>query len=325
MYVNSALAEHLERAGAAVAAGVRKVDLQGKRIAVTGGTGLIGGVVTAALSVLGAEAKAFGSAHSLDDVLAWNPTDVVHGAGHAQPSKFMAEPMHTIDLNTRWLMALLAHVEGHGGGRLLYLSTSEVYSGSPHLRHHEGDIGTTTPAHARGCYIEAKRCGEAIIHAARARGQSAFAARVSLAYGPGVKKGDTRVVNQLIEQALKVGEINLQDGGQARRTYCYVTDIAEMLINVMWFGRGPVYNVGGEGETTILSLARKIGALMNVPVKVPRGVGVAQTGAPAHVTVDTGMYRREFAKRTFVPLEQGLKQTIAWHEALAGIKKGPNR
>lgn len=307
-------------AGAAqtVSADMRPVDLADHRVLVTGATGLIGRVLVETLRLRGATVGVCNSEVSLTDCLNWDPTDVIHAAGYAQPAKFTAQAMQTIDLNTRWLMALVEKVR-QNDGRLLYLSTSEVYSGSPRLRHYEADIGQTAPDHPRGCYIEAKRCGEAIIHAARKDGTKAVAARVSLAYGPGVKKGDTRVVSQFIDQALRSGEIALQDGGQARRTYCYITDIAEMLLNTMWFGRSPVYNIGGEGEVTILSLARRIGGLMKATVKVPRGAGIAQIGAPAHVSLDTGLYRREFSKRHFVPLEEGLQLTIAWHKALHGI------
>jgi len=314
----SEIDRQIDAAGLAVTQDILPIDLRDHRILVTGATGLIGRVMCAALRRLGAEVGEFSSKHTLQYCLDWSPDHVVHAAGYAQPTKFLTYPMATLDLNTRWLIDLIDAVDKKGG-RILYLSSSEVYSGSPHLRHVESDIGQTSPAHPRGCYIEAKRCGEAIVHAARASRINAVVARVSLVYGPGVQRKDTRVMSQFIEQALHSGEIVLQDGGQARRTYCYVTDTVAMLINIMWRGKSPVYNVGGEGEITILSLARRIAGLMKVPTKVPRGMGVAQTGAPAHVSLDTGLYRREFGKRQYVPLEEGLKQTIAWHKALAGL------
>lgn len=321
---DSRLSSQIDDAAAEVLAGLKPIPLRGKRVLVTGATGLIGGLICATLAKTGAEVMAANSSTDLGLCLAWGPTDVIHAAGYAQPAKFTAVPLDTLKLNTVWLIALVEAVQ-KSGGKILFLSSSEVYSGSAHLRHYEHDIGNTAPDHPRGAYIEGKRCGEAIIHAARKGGIDAKIARVSLAYGPGVKKGDTRVVSQFIDRAISTGEINLQDGGQARRTYCYITDTVEMLLNVMWFGRSAVYNIGGEGDTTILSLARRIAGVMKVPVKVPRGMGVAQTGAPAHVALDVSLYRREFAKRDFVPLEVGLKRTIAWHLALAGITEGVNR
>lgn len=308
----------LQTEAEASATSMRPVDLSDRRVLVTGGTGLIGRLAVEAMRIRGATVGVCTSRHTLSDCKEWNPTDVLHAAGYAQPAKFTSAPMDTLRLNTTWLIEL-SELVARSGGRLLYLSSSEVYSGSPRLRHYEGDIGQTAPDHPRGCYIEGKRCGEAIVHAARSSGVKAVAARVSLAYGPGVKKGDTRVVSQFIDQALNSGEIALQDGGQARRTYCYITDIVEMLLNTMWHGKSPVYNIGGEGEITILSLARKIAALTKTSVKVPRGFGTAQTGAPAHVSLDTTLYKREFAKRSFIPLDEGLQRTVAWHRALHGF------
>lgn len=296
------------------------VAMRGKKVLVTGATGMIGRVICAAL-------KAFGDIKVVEADSSWgimeclkvNAPFVIHAAGSAEPSRFLAAPMDTIDVAVNWTAKLARALPK--SGRMIFLSSSEVYSGSPRQRHAEDDIGQTGPAHLRGCYIEGKRCGEAVVHAARAAGKQVTAARVSLSYGPGVKIGDTRVLNQFITEALKGGRIVLQDGGQARRTYCYVSDTVELLLRILMTGREAVYNVGGEGETTILSLARRIAAQMkDVEVKVPRGMGAANSGAPAHVSLDMSRTKQEFKKFRFVPLETGLADTIAWHRALQGIE-----
>lgn len=297
------------------------VPMRGRKVLVTGATGMIGRILVATL-------KAFGDIKVIEADSSWdigqalkvNADFVIHGAGYAQPARFMEHELETIDVNTNWTLKLARALKKDG--RMIFLSTSEVYSGSPHQRHSEDDIGTTSPAHARAAYIESKRCGEAIVHAARREGKAVSAARVSLAYGPGVKRGDARVLNQFIAAALKGGEIVLQDGGQARRTYCYVTDVVEMLLLILMKGTQPVYNVGGQGEITILSLARRIAAqLPGVVVKAPRGMGHANTGAPAHVTLDISRTKQEFKKFAFVSIDDGLARTIAWHRALEGLEQ----
>lgn len=297
------------------------MPMRGKRVLVTGATGMIGRVLVATLRAFGGiKVMEADSTWHIGEALKANGDFVIHGAGYAQPAKFVAAAMDTIDLNTNWTHKLTRALPK--GGRMIFLSTSEVCSGSPHQRHTEDDIGLTTPAHVRAPYIESKRCGEAIVHAARADGKAITAARVSLSYGPGIKKGDTRVINEFITKAFKTGEIVLQDGGQARRTYCYVTDTVQMLLLILMRGQRPVYNVGGEGETTVLSLARKIAAkIPGTEVKVPRGMGYANAGAPAHVTLDMSRTKQEFKKFAFVSIDEGLDRTIAWHRALEGMEQ----
>lgn len=293
--------------------------MRGKRVLVTGATGMIGRIIVATLKGFGGiKVLEADSSWHIGEALKANADYVIHGAGYAQPAKFMAEPLDTIDLNTNWTLKLSNALRKDG--RMIFLSTSEVCNGNVRQLHTEDDIGTTSPAHIRAAYIESKRCGEAIVHAARAAGKNITAARVSLSYGPGVKRGDTRVINEFITQALKVGQIVLQDGGQARRTYCYVTDTVEMILNILMRGDRPVYNVGGEGEVTVLTLARRIAAQVpGTDVKAPRGLGVAFTGAPAHVTLDMSRTKQAFRKFDFVRLDDGLTRTIAWHRALEGM------
>ncbi len=96
---------------------------------------------------------------------------VIHAAGYGQPGRFMANPGATIAINTSSTAALIERLRGRDG-RFLFISTSEVYSGSQKEFVAEGDIGTTTPEHPRACYIEGKRCGEAICNSFRAQGGS---------------------------------------------------------------------------------------------------------------------------------------------------------
>jgi UDP-glucose 4-epimerase len=79
-----------------------------------------------------------------------------------------------------------------------------------------------------------------------------------LAYGPGTKKNDHRVLNSLIQKGLMGDKIELMDGGDAVRTYCYITNVIEMFWNILLFGKKTLYNVGGESKITILELAKTI-------------------------------------------------------------------
>lgn len=289
----------------------------------TGATGLIGSSLQRGMDHITASSVTLCSRRELPNLAAWNKLPkydyIIHAAGYASPALFSKQPMETAFLNTTALMILLDKL--NPGGRLVFLSTSEVYSGCVTKVHDENDIGTTTPQSPRGIYIESKRCGEAICHAARESGINAMSARVSLAYGPGVKRGDKRVMSELIDQALHDGSITLKDGGQARRTYCYVDDVSTMLLNILMRGQHGLYNVGGRSETTISGLAGRIARMTNAQVRTPyqsKGRGGGLDGAPQHVALHMHRYVREFGEPAYVSWEDGLERTVAWHRALMG-------
>jgi len=241
-----------------------------------------------------------------------------YGAGYGQPAKFTANPLGTLAINTSGLRQALDSLLV--GGRLLYVSSSELYSGHPKPPFREDEIGSTNPQHPRGCYIEGKRCGEAICasYNVENRRSRAVSARVALAYGPGTKKDDDRAINGFIRQAIVDRHIKLRDAGQVIRNYCYISDTVEFLLNIWLRGIYDVYNVGGKSKVTISALARKIGEICDVPVDIPHTSGFDMSDAPDNVTLDMRLSEGEFGKVDYLSLEEGLRKTIAWQRILYG-------
>jgi nucleoside-diphosphate-sugar epimerase len=145
-------------------------------------------------------------------------------------------------------------------------------------------------------------------------------ARLSLAYGPGTKPGDTRVLNSFIEKGIN-GKIEMIDQGKATRTYCYISDAIEIMWDILLFGKEPIYNVGGFSTTTIASLAKKIGKTLNTKVMIPKKDN-ALTGSPQNVRLDMSKVSKEFNKKRtdYIPLEIGLAKTIEWQKEIYKIK-----
>ncbi len=138
---------------------------------------------------------------------------------------------------------------------------------------------------------------------------------MALAYGPGTRKHDTRVLNSFIERALCQKRIELLDAGQAIRTYCYISDTVEMLWRILLFGREGVYNVGGLSTVSILELGRLIAGKTGATVSCP-AVATQLAGAPEQVRLDLSRIESEFGKRQYVSLDEGLEKTIAWQREL---------
>jgi len=234
---------------------------------------------------------------------------IVHAAGYGQPIKFMDEPEKTLKLNT--FSSFLLFDKLNKGGRFLFVSSSEVYSGLDAQVYTEEQIGNTNTSHPRACYIEGKRGGEAICYAYSSKGVNAYSVRLAHTYGPGTKKGDKRVILSFIEKALQ-GKIEMLDDGKALRTYCYIADAVEIMWHVLLKGTQNVYNLGGNSQTSIAGLAKTIGGIMNVPVIVPESTQ-SVSGAPADVQLDMTRVRTEFGKTDYIPLNEGLRRTIDWY------------
>lgn len=235
---------------------------------------------------------------------------IIHAAGYAQPKKFTEDKLTTILLNTKTTSDLFKLL--NRGGSFLFLSTSELYSGLDLENITEDHIGTTTPDHPRSCYIDAKRCGESIIHSFKERGFNSKIARVSLSYGPGTKKNDSRVMSDFVTKALANDKINLMDDGKSIRTYCYVSDTTEMLWNILLHGKDTVYNVAGISKISILDMANKIAEILNCEVSCPKDNTNTLQGNPKIVNLSLQKYISEFHKEEFVPIDYGIETSVEW-------------
>jgi nucleoside-diphosphate-sugar epimerase len=236
---------------------------------------------------------------------------IIHSSGYAQPSKFLSDRLKTLRINTDATVNLLNSLKKEG--KFLFVSTSELYSGNDNFNITESDIGTTTPEHNRACYIEGKRCGETICHSYISSGYDVKIARLSLAYGPFTKKGDGRVLSNLIDKGLNNDNIELMDDGSSIRTYCYITDVIEMFWNIILHGTQTIYNVGGFSNTSIKELADTIGKKLNKEVKIPN-VTNSLAGSPKVVNISIEKYISEFGKKSFTNINDGLTKTIEWNK-----------
>jgi nucleoside-diphosphate-sugar epimerase len=197
-------------------------------------------------------------------------------------------------------------------GKFLFISSSELYSGLTDTPFSEYMIGNTGPNHPRAVYIEGKRAGECAVNIARKENKvHATSVRLSLAYGPGTKKNDSRVLNNLISKAILENRIKLLDSGNSIRTYCYVSDAVEMIFGAMIHGKNPVYNIGGKSRVTIKELAEKISKLTNTEITIPESDNGLE-GAPLDVQLNIDSILEIFPKNSFVDISDGLEKTISW-------------
>lgn len=241
-----------------------------------------------------------------------NIDTIIHCATYGQPNKFLENKLGTITLNTTTTTQLMKELAPK---RFVFLSTSELYSGLTHEGFTEEEIGTTNPSHPRSCYIESKRCGEAICNAFKENGIDSKIIRLCLAYGPGTKIGDKRVLNSFIEKALIQKKIEMLDRGDSLRTYGYISNCIYMILKIMLMGKQTTYNVGGISTVKIKDVADIIGNILDVPVILP-DISKGLEGTPTNTQLNLSKFYDEFGKIDFVDINKGIERTIDWQKGL---------
>lgn len=241
---------------------------------------------------------------------------IFHLATYGQPGKFLSEKQETMRLNSIGLIRLFDYMRPEG--RFFNASTSEVYSGNINLPHKESEIGTTTTVHARASYIEAKRFGEAYCYLKAKSGIKAYSGRISLAFGPGFRNGDQRVLNEFIFSGLQNEVINMLDDGSAVRVYCYIRDALDMILALIHTDHFEPINIGGVEKVSIIELANKVGKSCKAQV-FPGSPVANQTGAPLVVSSSSELSSRILDKKTYVSIDEGVERSVEWGKYILGL------
>ena len=93
-------------------------------------------------------------------------------------------------------------------------------------------------------------------------------ARIFNTYGPRMAKGDGRVVSNFICQSLSNESIKVFGDGSQTRSFCYVDDLIDGLLNFMESDfTGPI-NLGNPKDFSIFQLAEMIRNKVNNQLKI---------------------------------------------------------
>ena len=224
-------------------------------------------------------------------------------------------PDSYVDTNIKGTLNVLNAARELGTQRVMVTSTSEVY-GDPEVHPQTEDYwGHVNPNGIRSCYDEGKRCAEALFFAyLRQGGLPIKVGRIFNTYGPKMHPNDGRVVSNFIIQALKNEPITIYGDGSQTRSFCYVDDLVECMLRFMASPvdfTGPM-NMGNPGEFTIRELAEKVVALTG-----SRSIISCEPlpgDDPKQRRPDISLARKMLGWEPVVPLEEGLKKTIAYFE-----------
>jgi dTDP-glucose 4,6-dehydratase len=238
---------------------------------------------------------------------------ILHFASPASPIDYLELPIQTLKvgaLGTHKVLGLAKEKKA----RILLASTSEVY-GDPLVHPQKEDYwGNVNPIGPRGVYDEAKRFAEAITMAyQRTHGVTTRIVRIFNTFGPRMRQEDGRVVPNFIAQALRGEDVTVYGDGGQTRSFCYVSDLVEGILRLLWSDHPTPVNVGNPREMTVLQFAKLIIELVGSKSKIvhkPLPVDDPKVRQP-----DITLARRVLNDwQPVVPVEEGLKRTIAYFQ-----------
>ena len=233
----------------------------------------------------------------------------------ASPVHYQYNPVKTVKtsvIGTLNMLGLAKRVKA----RILQASTSEVY-GDPQVHPQpESYPGYVNPIGLRSCYDEGKRVAETLMMDYHRQSQTDIKiVRIFNTYGPRMNSDDGRVVSNFIVAALKGEPIVIHGEGKQTRSFCYVTELVDVLYRMMKSENftGPV-NTGNPVEFTIIELAEKVLKMTNSVSKI---VYVDERADdPVRRRPDISLAKQRLGWQPKISLQEGLMPTIDYFEKL---------
>lgn len=200
---------------------------------------------------------------------------IYHLASPASPNKksersYINFPIETLLANSLGTYNLL-NLAKEKNARFLFASTSEVYGDPKVSPQPETYFGNVNPNGVRSVYDEGKRFGEAMSFGFKRKFEvDVRIVRIFNTYGPYMQKDDGRVVSAFINQALSNAPLTIFGTGNQTRSFCYVDDMVEGLIQAMTSesAKGEVINLGNNDERKISDIADLVKKMTGSPAAI---------------------------------------------------------
>lgn len=232
----------------------------------------------------------------------------------ASPIHYQYNPVKTIKtsvMGTINMLGLAKRVKA----RILQASTSEIY-GNPEIHPQvESYWGNVNTIGIRSCYDEGKRCAETLFfdyH--RQNNVDIRVARIFNTYGPRMDKNDGRVISNFIVQALKGEDITIYGDGSHTRSFCYIDDMVNGLIDLMDNSKTGPINLGNPNESSIRKIAEQIKDMCKSTSKITY-LNLPDDD-PVQRKPDIQLAENTLNWNPKITLEKGLQKTITYFKSI---------
>ena len=263
--------------------------------------------------------------HDVTEPIMFEVDQIYNLACPASPVHYQYNPVKTVKTSVMGMINMLGLAK-RVKARILQASTSEVY-GDPLVHPQTEDyFGNVNPIGLRSCYDEGKRVAETLMmDYNRQNNVDTRIVRIFNTYGERMLENDGRVVSNFIVQALRGQELTVYGDGSQTRSFCYVSDLVDGIVQLMNAQTDDIHlpvNLGNPGEFTMNELAEEVAKATTKDIKIKY----------LPLPEDDPKQRRpniERAKKLLnwepkVPLADGLKRTVDYFAGVVGRSTAAN-
>jgi dTDP-glucose 4,6-dehydratase len=250
---------------------------------------------------------------------------VLHFASPASPNPqspagYFNLPIQTMKAGALGTLNCLG-VARVNNARFLLASTSEIY-GDPLVHPQvESYAGNVDPVGPRAVYDEAKRFAESLTMAYhRAHSVDTRIVRIFNTYGPRMDLEDGRALPNLLKQALLRQPLTVYGDGSQTRSFCYVDDLINGIVALLYSNEDMPVNIGNPVEMTILQFAETINRMTGNQAGITFVKDARSVRDPQQRQPDISRARSILKWEPKIGLEEGLKKTIPYFKMKLGLE-----
>jgi dTDP-glucose 4,6-dehydratase len=233
---------------------------------------------------------------------------VVHFAAESHVDRSISQPADAIRTNVTGTFVLLQAARKLQIERFVHISSDEVY----------GDIRPGSfsdenfPLIPSSPYSASKAAADLVVLSfVRTYGFPALITRCSNNYGP--HQFTEKFLPLIIARALVGQPLPIYGDGLQQRNWLHVEDNCRAILAVLERGRlGHVYNIGGADVRDNLTMAGDLLKIIGKPESLITHVP-DRPGHDRRYALNSGKIKSELGWKPLIPLEQGLRQTVAWY------------
>jgi dTDP-glucose 4,6-dehydratase len=248
---------------------------------------------------------------------------ILHFASPASPNPQSKSGYFNLPIQTMKAGALGTHnclgiARGHNA-KFLLASTSEIY-GDP-LVHPQGEdyAGNVDPVGTRAVYDEAKRFAESLTMAYhRFHNVNTSIVRIFNTYGPRMDLEDGRALPNLLKQALLGQPLTVYGDGSQTRSFCYVDDLINGIVKLLYSEEHMPVNIGNPVEMTILQFAEAINKITGNKAGITY-VDARSSRDPQRRQPNIQRAKQILNWEPAVDLEEGIRRTVPFFKTKLGL------
>ncbi|MEV6655071.1 dTDP-glucose 4,6-dehydratase [Streptomyces sp. NPDC051219] len=231
---------------------------------------------------------------------------VVHFAAESHVDRSVESAAEFVRTNAGGTQTLLDACLTTGVGRVVHVSTDEVYGSID-----EGSWTEEWPLAPNSPYAASKAASDLLARSYwRTHGLNVSITRCSNNYGP--YQHPEKLIPLFVTNLLEGVPVPLYGDGGNIREWLHVDDHCRAIALVLDNGRaGEVYNIGGGNEQTNLHITERLLDLCLADRSMVRRVA-DRKGHDLRYSLDETKIREELGYAPRIPFEQGL-DTVAWY------------